>query len=923
MRSSHRRFVGLAVAACALTGVSAAALASSPGTPTPGPVEQPTTAIAQIADPASTSAIVDGIGAPRRVTAQKDCLPDKGGFPGRSGSGGGSRAGGDTCATATPITTLPFGDMGNTCASADDYDEVCPYNAPGSPDVVYSYSPATDECIDITLCNGSAYDTKLYVYEDSCGSYQSGFFVACNDDSCPGYVSELLCVQLFAGHTYYIVVDGYGGDCGYYTIDIAKHTPCTAPNDDCGSVTPVMLSAGVPLVFNGDNACATSDCPLLGSPETWHAFTTSEMLDVVVDYCDTAGTWGNYYIVLAEGCPCSDFVYYSDYTSAMCANGNLTIYYDRLPAGTYYLPVLRDPVYGSQGPYTVNVIGTAPCSVACPSGSDVEGEPCGDDTNGGCNMGTPAFEPIACGTTVCGTIWADGGSRDTDWYQIVTTEDLVLEMEVEAEFPVVIGLASTIPCGSGDCDDLGGSLNPYATGGACDVIGLTMDCLPPGTYWLFVSHHDYYDWPCDDYNDYYLSLTCAPCTAPRGACCNGDGTCELLAECECMGVYAGDGTTCDPNPCPPNHDSCEDATAIGEVTDLPFDTTLAMFDGAGTCMASPNIWYCYTPACTGIATVSLCGSSYDTKLAVYDGCECDPLGTELGCEDDNCGVQSELQLAVFPGQEYLIEVGGYSIDAGPGILNVSCDAASGTLVVEADDCQDDVLPDPEAGYQVVVELWMRNLTHDATGFQAFLSFDDTVLDYRGDLSSYSAEPFSEHVTPIIAALAGAGQLDLDGSVDDLHLDGTSDDKLLATLVFDVLQECDTTLVDFRTYEIFVSELSYRGYLIDTNLVGTPIIRLDDTPPVIDVCPADPTVVECDGAGNAAELDAWLASFAAHDDCSGVTLTDDFASLSDDCGATGSATVTFTATDECGNQTSCQSTFTIQDTVPPDITTVAQ
>lgn len=92
---------------------------------------------------------------------------------------------------------------------------------------------------------------------------------------------------------------------------------------------------------------------------------------------------------------------------------------------------------------------------------------------------------------------------------------------------------------------------------------------------------------------------------------------------------------------------------------------------------------------------------------------------------------------------------------------------------------------------------------------------------------------------------------------------------------------------------------------------------DTTAPTIDTCPTD-TTVECDGAGNVAELNAWLGSFAASDTCGDVTLSDDFSGLSDGCGGTGSATVTFTATDECGNDTTCVATFTIEDTVAPNV-----
>jgi hypothetical protein len=74
-------------------------------------------------------------------------------------------------------------------------------------------------------------------------------------------------------------------------------------------------------------------------------------------------------------------------------------------------------------------------------------------------------------------------------------------------------------------------------------------------------------------------------------------------------------------PPPSSVDDCENAQPIGDVTNLGFDTTDATFDGPGLCMNSPNIWYCYTAPCTGEATVSLAGSSFDTMLAVYNGCK--------------------------------------------------------------------------------------------------------------------------------------------------------------------------------------------------------------------------------------------------------------------------------------------------------------
>ena len=87
----------------------------------------------------------------------------------------------------------------------------------------------------------------------------------------------------------------------------------------------------------------------------------------------------------------------------------------------------------------------------------------------------------------------------------------------------------------------------------------------------------------------------------------------------------------------------------------------------------------------------------------------------------------------------------------------------------------------------------------------------------------------------------------------------------------------------------------------------------------EVTAATDQTVECDGMGNLDALNTWLDSnggATATDACSGVIWSNDFTGLSDDCGTTGSATVTFTATDECGNNSSVHATFTIEDTMAP-------
>jgi hypothetical protein len=134
------------------------------------------------------------------------------------------RQGGDTIFDATVIPGLPYSDTGTTAGYVNDYDEVCPYSGSTAADVVYVYTAAVSEPVDIDLC-GSSYDTKLYVYDAGLA------LVACNDDfyggdPCGLYVSKLENVALTAGQTYYIVIDGYGTAFGAYVLDISGFVPC-------------------------------------------------------------------------------------------------------------------------------------------------------------------------------------------------------------------------------------------------------------------------------------------------------------------------------------------------------------------------------------------------------------------------------------------------------------------------------------------------------------------------------------------------------------------------------------------------------------------------------------------------------------------------------------------------------------------------
>jgi len=97
------------------------------------------------------------------------------------------------------------------------------------------------------------------------------------------------------------------------------------------------------------------------------------------------------------------------------------------------------------------------------------------------------------------------------------------------------------------------------------------------------------------------------------------------------------------------------------------------------------------------------------------------------------------------------------------------------------------------------------------------------------------------------------------------------------------------------------------------------IAPNTSPPMLDA-PASDTIVECSIADQQAAIEAWLNNHggaAATNYCSELVWSHDYPGISNECGATGSAEVTFTATDECGEITT-NATLTIVDTSPPNI-----
>lgn len=166
---------------------------------------------------------------------------------------------------------------------------------------------------------------------------------------------------------------------------------------------------------------------------------------------------------------------------------------------------------------------------------------------------------------------------------------------------------------------------------------------------------------------------------------NGDG---MVNVDDLLAVVNGWG------PCPaPSNDNCTNAISTGlpvfGPSTVTFCTTTATTDGPPEpgclfCCLDPqihkDIWYKFsTLGGAGTMQIDTCGSTFDTKIAVYrtngGACACPGAGATLvACNDDDltgaCGLLSRVQFDVLGNSCYLVRVGGYNDASGPGVMHM-------------------------------------------------------------------------------------------------------------------------------------------------------------------------------------------------------------------------------------------------------------
>ncbi|MGQ0740307.1 MAG: T9SS type A sorting domain-containing protein [Bacteroidota bacterium] len=125
--------------------------------------------------------------------------------------------------------------------------------------------------------------------------------------------------------------------------------------------------------------------------------------------------------------------------------------------------------------------------------------------------------------------------------------------------------------------------------------------------------------------------------------------------------------------CQPVNDNCSGAININCGQSLTGTTVGGAIDAVPFCgfaVSSPGVWYTFIGS-GGIESVNTCtAASFDTRIDVFSG-TCGAL-VSVGCNDDDCGLRSQVTFGTTAGTRYYVLVHGFGAATGTFTLTRTC-----------------------------------------------------------------------------------------------------------------------------------------------------------------------------------------------------------------------------------------------------------
>ncbi len=317
---------------------------------------------------------------------------------------------------------------------------------------------------------------------------------------------------------------------------------------------------------------------------------------------------------------------------------------------------------------------------------------------------------------------------------------LITGMQVEdsGEYDCVV---SNI-CGGVASDSATVVVNPPHFGACCYMGGCYEDLLPEdctgggGTY-----QGDGTD--CDP----------NPCPQLTGACCYADGSCLIQTEADCTGAggaYEGDDMVCDPNPCPQPEGACcyADGSCLVQTED---DCTGAggAYEGDDT-VCDPNPCpqpegaCCYADGSCLIQTEADCigaGGAYEGDDTVCDPNPCPQPEGACCYADGSCLIQTEADCigagGAYEGDDTVCDPnpcpqpeGACCYADGSCLIQTEADCIGAGGAYEGDDtvCDPNPCPQPEGACCYADGSCLIQTEGDCIGAGGAYEGDDTVCD---------------------------------------------------------------------------------------------------------------------------------------------------------------------------------------------------
>lgn len=386
----------------------------------------------------------------------------------------------DACAGAMNIPSIPTTlTFDNSLAQAGAPAGSC--NSGGTTvmqnDVWYSWT-AERTCRVTGTYAANTYDEIVQVYVGSCGGLTP---VTCGDEPEPATFSFVAT----AGFTYYFQLGDWGfGDGGGPT---QVSLVCRPVNDACADALPLTCNSFQEVDLTFATTVGTDPafpCRFGGSSQgvgtVWYTFVatganarvyTESLPGSTADDTLLAAYVGSCTGLIQIACNDDINVGTNNFLSELNLSG-LT------PGNTYTIQMAAWSA-SELGVYRIVLECPGDC-VTCPSGSVVENEACGTDSNGGCNSTPTVWQDIVCRTPVCGTVTYDGFTRDTDWYRFTLETPATVTWRVTGQ---VLAQAAIV---SSACNGGFPTVFSTATANAC-AEATASAALPAGTYFVFAA----------------------------------------------------------------------------------------------------------------------------------------------------------------------------------------------------------------------------------------------------------------------------------------------------------------------------------------------------------------------------------------------------------------------------------------------------